>query len=59
MTQLQAKEYGFECKIIKEDDHFVYIKTLTGKTLVILTYPEMTIGDLKEVFFGIEGIPAD
>ena len=59
MTQLEVKEYEFECKIIKPDDHFVVIKTPSGKNLVLMTIPKLTIEELKEMIFGIEGIPAD
>lgn len=60
MSQLLAKVFEFECRITKEDLHFVFIKPLNQTTkLVVLTIPEMTIGDLKQVIFGIAGTPTD
>ena len=59
ITQLEVKEYEFECKIMKPDDNFVVIKTFYPKNLVVKTFPELTILELKELIFGIVGIPAD
>lgn len=60
MQEEQAQEaIAAQMEAEKEEEHPLFIKTLTGKTMTVFVVPTLTVAQVKQKLFEAEGIPVE